>query len=1068
MNAKITGFFERVALKENRFKKPLTAVFAIALLFALSSASAFAQKAEIKGKVLDLATGKPLVGATVSIPSLRLGAITGKNGEFSFKAPAGTHTLRVKFIGYDDISMKVTVKGGETKNLTLKMKTGGVTTDEIVVVGLSGEVNRNELGNTIATVPGKEIAKVVSTSPLDALSGQVAGMQVTRNSGTPGAGTYITIRGRRTISGSSEPLYVVDGIILDNSSLYDPSGTVQYSNRAVDINPQDIESIEVLKGAAAAAIYGSQAANGVILITTKKGQMSTPDHPARVTFSTSYEVDQKYGEVPLQTIYGQGLNGIHYEPGTTNYSYGPRLDTIGSPKIYDHCSEPFRTGLSNVQSLSISGGVPQFDYLVNGTYEGIQGYVEGSEYERTSIRANLGFTIAPGLTLQSNSNFISINNDLPQDGSNVSGILLGALRTPPEVNNKIYLNPDGSQRRFGYYDNPIWTEKMNTFNSKIERYLQSANLKWKPYSWFTFDTRFGMDRYEYINTERLAVGSASSDNREGYIAHQRITNRQMNLDVTGTFQYAFLDNDLQTTLVLGNQIIWYKSYSDAVDASKTLPFYDQISAGVTKDGSSSLYESKTVGLFAQLTATLWDRISLTAAIRRDGKSTFGESQKFHYYPKAGLSYTLTDEPFMEDYKDVVNNIRFRASYGEAGSPDLPGIYATNFLYGTGGFFSPWGRDSKANRAGYIGIRNGGLPAGYSVVAGAKDIAPELTIEREIGVDLGFLNDRFGLEFTYYYFNTFDMILDVPVAPSTGFDMELRNIGAMQSDGIELTLRATPVMTDDFVWNSTFMYSSHHNKVTSLPGVDFVSLSGGFVGIQNVAIEGEELGVFRGYGWLRDDNGNVVFAGEETTINGKKVVPEDYMGFPFLHTPVESDNLQIIGNPNPKFLLSWRNEFTLFKDFSLSFLIDGAFDFDVWNGTKGALYNFGTHGDTKDRDEPWINMEGTPVVDTDGNPVPNLYKYRFYYNGFFINEPHIEDGTFIKLREVNLEYRFRGLEDWNISSLVLTFSARNLLTITDYTGFDPEVNTFALAEGRGFDYFTLPQMTSFRFGLSIVY
>jgi len=1052
------------------------------------SGNLLAQKAEIRGKVIDKTTKLPLIGATVAIPSLRAGAVTDKDGNFSFKAPDGKYTLRAKFIGYDDHSQEIVIKPGETLEFNFELTSSGVTTDEIVVIGLSGEVDRNKLGNTIGSVSGKEVAKVISSSAIDAISGRVSGVQVTRSSGTPGAGTYITMRGRKTIMGSSEPLYVIDGIIMDNDALYDPSGTKQFGNRAIDINPLDIESMEILKGASAAAIYGSQAANGVVLITTKKGALSPEGKPSRITYSSNIQVDQKYGSIPLQTTFGQRkkMNDATQTPGSSD-SYGAKLPS--GTKTYAQDDVPFRTGLSQVQSLSISGGVPQFDYLINGTIEGIQGFVEGSNYDRASVRANLGMSLLPGVTLQSNSNYITINNDLPQDGSNTSGILLGALRSPPEFDNSKYTYADGTQRRFAGYDNPIWTQKNNTYNSKILRFLHSTDLKWKPIHWLTFAGNFGLDNYSYMNVERIAVGAATSPNRNGEVYHQAIKTSQMNLDLTGTVSQSFFDDQLQTNLVFGNQIIWYENTNDWVDAVETSPHFNQIEAGATKDGGSGFYQRKTVGQYAQLTSTLWDRISLTLGIRRDGKSTFGESDKFHYYPKAGLSYTLSDEEFMKSMKDIFSNIRLRASYGEAGSPGLPGIYATNYLYGTGGFFDPWDRSSTANRNGFIGYRQGGLPADYYVVAGSSDIGPERSIEREIGIDLGFLDNRFGIEATYFYENIVDLILDVPLAASTGFDQQLKNAGQMYNQGLELSLKATPIMTEDFVWNCMFNFSTVTNKVTKLVGAEYVSLNGGFVGMNNIAMEGEELGVFYGAGFLKDANGNIVYSqwdpdytnddGTKGAIyymnEGEKVYSDQYeMGY--IGAPIHDANLQILGNPNPDFLFSFRSDLTFLKDFTFSFLIDAAWGFDVWNGTRGALYNFGTHGDTEDRESNWINDEGVQVQimsrDTNGvvsfTNADKTEKYWTYENGFNINEPHVQDGSFIKLREVSLEYRWHGLQEWNINTVVFTLTGRNLLTITDYTGFDPEVNTFSLAEGRGFDYFTLPQTMSFRFGVSIIY
>ncbi|MBP7215037.1 MAG: hypothetical protein KBA52_05335, partial [Candidatus Kapabacteria bacterium] len=474
---------------------------------------------------------------------------------------------------------------------------------------------------------------------------------------------------------------------------------------------------------------------------------------------------------------------------------------------------------------------------------------------------------------------------------------------------------------------------------------------------------------------------------------------------------------------------------------------------------------------------------LTLGLRRDGSSTFGTSQKFHYYPKVGVSYTISNEPFFEGLRNIFSNVRLRGSWGEAGSPNLPYAYATNTVFITDGNFDPWVESSESRRGGFNGIR------AYEI-AGAENINPELTIEREVGIDLGFLDDRIFVEATFYHSNVFDMILSVPAPPSTGFTYQLQNGAAMWNEGFELGITANPVKTKNVNWVTALNYTRNYNLVTSI-NADYYEITGGFVGALNTAMSGHPLGAFRMYGWDRFDAERYAKEGSDYIADAEmnayhykdgdirysywdpdaKVVVNDDWGQDYVGAPKQASDLVIVGNPNPSFMLSWRNDITLFNDLTISFLFDGVFNFDVWNGTKGALNNFGVSGESADRAELWIE-NGHQVysyADPD-NPVPvnKQEKYWSYYNGFYINEPFIEDGTFIKLRELSVSYRWKGLEQWKIGDIVLTFAARNLFTITDYTGFDPEVNTFSLAEGRGIDYFTLPQMRSYRFSLSINY
>ncbi len=1048
------------------------------LFFSLAmNVDSFAQgaKATVKGVVKDKESNKPLVGATVSVPAQRVGAVTNDKGEFKFDVPAGNVVVEVSFVGYQPLSKSAYLKAGQTYNYSLDITQRGVTTNEVVVTGLSGEVDRNRLGNTITQISSAEVNNVVSPSAIDALSGRVAGVQVSKSSGTPGSGTYITMRGRRTISGSSEPLYVVDGVLIDNSSLYDPSGTKQFSNRAMDINPSDIESIEILKGASAAALYGTQAGNGVVLITTKRGHLSSLDKPATITFSSNLDVGTKYGSYPLQTTFGQTKPYTAGKPGSST-SYGAALPA--GTKTYVQDDVPFRTHIGTENTLSISGGIPQFDYYISGKYNKINGYVIGSDYTSTNLRVNLGASILPGLTLQSNSNFISIDNSLPQDGSNTSGILLGALRSPPEFDNASYLEPDGSQRRFASYDNPLWTQNNNTYNSKIGRFITSTEAKYKPLDWFTLTGRIGYDRYEYANQERLQVGSAASPSRGGYIEYSRITNQATNLDLTATLSQKFMDDQLYANLVVGVQDVFTDRTSIGGSSEPTLSFYDQIGAGSSKDASSSLYQTQLVGYFTQLTLTYLDRFSLTAAIRRDGSSTFGESQKYHYYPKLGLSYTMSEEEFWKPMKTTMNNFRLRGAFGIAGSPSLPGAYATNFLYGTSGFFDPWDRASHASRKGFIGLRQGGGTTDEYIVAGTKDILPEKTTEIEAGIDIGFFENALQLELTYFDQTVSDMIIGVDVPSSTGYERQMKNAAEMWNKGIEVTLKANVLNSENISWNSSLNYTKYSNEVTKLQvkpdgfpatGDEFYSLNGGFTGITNVAMVGQPLGIFRGYGWLRDANGNIRYSTWDA--ENKEVVGDDY-GMNLVGAPMQAPDMLNIGNSNPSFSFGWRNDITLFSDLTIGFLIECVFGFDVWNGTNGALYNFGTSGDTKDRLDPWFNFEGKAVMDySDPNaPVQATRQnyYQYYANGFYINEPHVQKGNFVKIRELSIEYRFSGLKQTLGFGLAIQASVRNLYTITDYTGFDPEVNTFSLAEGRGYDYFTLPQLRTFRLGISLTY
>ena len=1046
-------------------------MFGMRLLFAFSvfaamlflTTSAAAQGQTIEGKITDADTKETMPGVTVSIPALKIGAKTNSMGEFKIKnAPAGKHVVEARLIGYQTQSKSVDLETGGTVTANFSLAAKALQQNEVIVMGLSGEVDRKKLGNAIGNVEGKDVEQVVSPNAVDAISGRIPGVNVQRSSGTPGSGTFITIRGRKTISGSSEPLYVVDGTIIDNSSIYDEHqqhGYIQLANRAVDINSLDIESIQVLKGASASAIYGSLAANGVVLITTKKGSLSTIDKTANVAFTASYETGNNVKDYPLQTMYAQ-------IPGR-NLSWGKKLPD--SVKRYDHATEVFRMPNSFEQNVTISGGSPEFNYMFSGTNTNFEGNVKSSDLGRQNLRLNVGANILPKVDIQSNFNYINSNNNLPQDGSNLGGIMLGALRTPPEFDNTKVYNDDGTQHRFYFfYDNPFWTIQNNPFNASISRFMNNTEGKWQVLDWLNLTGRVGYDHYENKNTERLTPGTARDDGT-GKVQFDLFQNTSVNTDLSANVHIKPVD-ELDMNIILGGQTVWGTRLSEQTKSTQTVPFYNQISAGTKRDGSSLLSQSKTVGLFAQLTGTYLDRLTLTAALRRDGSSTFGISEKFHNYPKFGLSYVLSSEDFMKGLKGTIDNVKIRASYGQAGSPSLPGAYSTNFSYSVYGENDGWGRLTQAGRAGYPGIRQGGGDDLALYLYGNANINPETSIEREIGLDLGLFDNVVSLEFTYYYANINDLILNVTAPGSSGYDRVLKNGGSMYNKGFEIGLTALPIRTENFQWSTTVNYSKNNNLVTSLSvkpdgfpvtGNEAITIFG-FVGIDNVAIVGKPLGVFRGLGYKRDAKGNKLYSTGSA---------DDYFGKNYIGAPIIDDSLHILGDPNPKFQMSWSNTFKFLKNFEASFLVDASIGQDVWNGTRGALYRFGAHGDTKDRADPWI-YDGHPVVMNDSakTPVTREAYYRYYANSFSydIEEPMIEDGSFVKLREVTFAYNWHGLSDHGISNVRFMLSGRNLATWTKYTGFDPEVNNFGQSEARGFDYFNLPPQRAYRFSIALTY
>ena len=1103
-------------------------ILSLMLMAQFAVAQQASQAQTIQGKVIDAETKEALPGAIVSVPALRIGSVTNINGEYNFKAPVGTHTIEVKLVGYETKKQTVTVEANQTVTVNFEIKVRATQGDEVVVLGLSGEVDRSKLGAAVGTVSGERINNIATPAAIDGLSGQVTGIQVTRGSGVPGGSTFITIRGPKSARGSSEPVYIVDGVIIDNQQTSPNTPAVDAGARAIDINPQDIESMEVLKGPAAAAIYGAVAGNGVIIITTKKGKYNSTERPTKISAAGFYETASPLGSIDLQKEYGQGINGVggtnaYQEPragqtrGTpgVTLSWGPRLPA--GAQTFDQLNGIFRRPNTLQQTVSVSGATSFFDYYVGGTFDQNQGVFRNSDLNRNNFRANVGFTLLPGVRYSTSNNYITSQTLIPTVGNSISGIYLSALRTPPDFDNTRTLEPDGTQRRYAAYDNPIWTQENNSYVSRLSRFIHNSTLSWDIYqdaaTGFFAGVRgqLGLDRYDQSNIYTLARGARDASfgpaGTGAVLSDPRFDN-QLNLEVSATVKYNFT-KDIKATLVLGGQSISLRRDLTAASTVDISPFFSQLNAGATQIASSAVVESRLVGQFVQLTADIFDRLAVTASVRRDGSSAFGTNQPFAFFPKASFSYNLTQESFMEGLKGILDNVVIRAAYGESGSPTQPDPYATNFLYGSGGVAAPFARGTWANRLGNTGIN-------ASAAGGATQaITPERLIEREVGVNLGFWNNRINVEANYFTTSVFDIIVLFPVPASTGYNSVLRNAASMTNNGFELSIQGNIINTPELSWNATINYARLNNVVNSLSGAAPILL-GGFAGSAAFINEGQPFGALQVTGWLRDQNGEVVRSGQTwvqvgpnglmqrnsdgrvisvapNSPNSRLVTAGAFGSFDVANNgaitglvgaPVQ-DGQPIFGfaNPFPAYTLSIRNDFRIFKNLTVSILLDGIFGNRVFNGTQGGLINFGTWGATRDREQP-ATFEGRPIiVDPNrtsplssfgvtyqpGQQVQMTTLYRGFLSGFVIAEPHIQDGSFLRLRDVSIQYNSDILKDFGIGQLSLIFSGRNLATFfSQYTGYDPEVNSFGNQNARGIDWFQFAQVRTLRFGLQLTY
>lgn len=1023
---------------------------------------------KIKGKVTDSKTGEPLIGASVILKPINLGAATNIDGGYTFDVPnliKGKYELVASFVNYKKNSVQVTLNETDiTQNFSLEEDILNMQT--MVVTGMGTQIEKQKLGVTIGSVSSEAVANSKALDVISAIQGKVANVEITSSSGEPGAATYIRIRGAHSITGGTQPLIVVDGSPVTNQEVGTSVGGVTQMNRASDINPKDIESIDILKGAAAAALYGSRAQNGVVLITTKSGKPGKP----KVSYDVSYTFDDITAVQPLQQIYGQGSLGV--ASTTSPFTWGPAI-APGAP-TFNHERDMFQTGHTLDNNFTISGGNEWTTYYLSAGRTGIDGTIKGkSSYNRNSVRVKASQRINEKINVTGNIQFVDVTSERIQKGSNVSGLLLGTWRTPPTFDNSVYLDPvNGFHRSYRMqspttlkvgrgYDNPFFVVNEHVNDSEVGRTFGNLKVDYDPFDWLNISYILGHD---YTNDERRTILPPSSSSAPtGQVTREKLNTQETDGNLVITAEQTFDFADMSATLMLGQNMNQRKyNYFGTIGNDMAVYGFNQLDN--TTSYAPDEYESivRSESYFGQLTLELWYQLYITAALRNDGSSTFGVSKKRHWYPKFSAAWEFTKLDFFTGLSNWWNFGKVRLAYGEAGQE--PGVYTTITAFSsstaafTDGWLSPFGWTSNAY--GFGGFYTSGGK-------GQDKILPQRSKEFELGFDLGFLDEKIGVEFTYYNSKTTDAIFSLPLAPSTGFTSQVQNAGVINNRGIEIGITAQPINIPAFKWDLGFIYATNKNEVLDLSGVEYLSL-GGFTATHGSANKGYPLPMLRGYDFVRFGLG-IVYAGENIDAKYSGWKPGD-LYIASTGYPVQDPQIRLIGDPNPDWTGSIRSTFTLFGEIEISALLDIKQGGDVWNGTRGALVYFGTHANTADRGAK-ITFQGYgPGA---GKEVVKDQGYYTGVGGSFggPSSTDMEDGSYVKLREVAIAWTLRNetMKEWTgISSVDLRLSARNIHTWTDYTGIDPETNLTGGTNLRGIDYFNNPQTRSIIFSLRFNY
>ncbi len=1053
-------------------------VFIYLCLFA-SLSLLYAQSAiEVSGTVLD-ENGEPLVGANVIIQSMAIGAATNNQGQYKFTIPENRVNvgqkvaLKAEFIGYRSSTVDITLSGNVQQNFQLVED--ALVMEEIVVTGFGVGVQKEKLGVAIPKVSGELVTQSNEGNIVSALHGKVANVEITSASGEPGAASYIRIRGANSITGGTQPLFVVDGSPVSNESFFSDNTQghdgVTEMNRASDINPEDIESVEILKGPAAAAIYGSRAANGVILVSTKKGRPGQ----VKLTYKTSYSWDTVNKTQPLQNRWGQGVDG-EYVPGFP-FSWGPKLGP--NVPVYDHAMEMFETGHVFENTLTASGGNEYTTYYLSLSSYNHDGFIVGnSDYQKNALRLNASQAINEKLKLSGNFAFSDVSSNRIQRGSNVSGLLIGAWRTPPDFDNSNYLTPEGYHRSYRVpnptsetgsrgYNNPFFVVYKNLNTSDVGRAYGNFKIDYDPVPWVHLNYTLGHD---FSSDERRTVfPKGDSSYPDGRISREIFNYAETDGHFTAEATRFFTPASMRVNLVLGHQwnerkLAQFSVFGEEIGATG----FNQLDNVTTTMPDEYEYLVRDESFFGVASMDMFDQLYLTGSLRNDGSSTFGQSKKRHWYPKGSVAWEFTKLGLFNDMQGKFDFGKLRFAYGVAGQQPQEYLWKTayaTYIY-TESFIQPNGGMTPFSY-GYSGFHS-------DWIKGNEDILPQRTKEYEYGVDLAFLDRRLGVGLTYYDSRTEDLIYQFPVAASTGYTAQLRNAGLVTNKGWEANFDVSPIRTKKVKWDIGLLWATNKNKVVRLDGAEYIFIQG--FETSCYAQEGYAMSVFRGPDFVRfgrdivvtDANGNRVNIDETYSGWRKGDLYIDETGF-----PVQDPQDRVIGDPNPDWTGSFRTGVTLFDKFTISALIDVKKGGDVYNGTKGALMYFGTHKDT-DVENPDFNGEvrrgemhtfegvgpgaGTQVyLDQDS-------WYTALGNAFTgPGSQFVEDGSYVKLREIAVSYKFKHpkLTKWTgLSDIDIRLSGRNLITWTDYTGIDPETNISLNENWRGLDYFNHPHTRSY--------
>jgi TonB-linked SusC/RagA family outer membrane protein len=1064
------------------------------LVFCGFCISTNAQQKIISGTVTSSVQGEgALPGVSVSVKGTTIGITTDIDGKYSLSVPQNTATLVFSYIGMK--KQEVEIGSNSIINIVLEPDVLGL--DEVVVTAIGISREKKSLGYAVQDVSGDKINNAKTGNLITAITGRVAGVNITSSAGTAGAASFMTIRGQNSISGNNQPLFVVDGVPIDNSMEYSGNPDdgrnnltqgVNYSNRAIDLNPDDIESVSILKGGAATALYGMRAGNGVVIITTKKGADS--GGRINVSFSSSLALD-KVNKLPeMQMMYTQGFNGIYST--STPYSWGPKfsdmrydgatnyprdknghlvLATDPTAKAnllaiaYDNPGNFFRTGTTYNNNLSLSGGNKDANFLLSIGNNSSKGIVPNNRFGKTTIKLIGETKIGNKIRASASANYIHSGGDRLQQGSNTSGVMLTLLRCTPSFDNAnghgsdgykykdSYMYEDGSPRRYtASYDNPFWTVNKNKLTDNVDRIIGYAMLVYNPIADMTVTYRLGEDVYFDRRSGHMAINSANAP--DGQQEEDHHYNNNLNSDLTINYNKE-LFTDFSANITVGQNM--FQSVNQQLYTQGNtfvVPDFYHMSNTSSQLVRENTTKYRTAALYADLQFSFRSMLFLGLTGRNEWSTTLPEANNSFFFPSASLGIIFSELPFLQG-NNILSYGKIRASYAQIANHATP--YNVVNTYTSATVTDGWATGDSFPFLGVAGF------SPYNVLANSN-LKPESLISREIGLELKLLQNRINFDFTYYNNQNRDLLIQVPVPGSSGFNAQYMNAATMENMGVEIMANVVPVTNHNFNWGLTLNFTKNVNKVLSLaPGVTDIGL-GGFTGTTINVVVGEAYGSMFSSSFYKDDKGNMII--NDNTASA---------GYGY---PIKNETMKSLGPISPNWTMGINNELS-FKGATLSFLFDIKNGGIMWDGTLSRLIGFGTSKITENRGEKTVfkgvkgHLDPGGGIITSGavNDIQATYS-QYYYTVIGggaspAQEQFVDKTDWVRLREVSLSYDLGKLINKPfIKNLSVYATGRNLWLSTPYRGIDPETNLMGAFNAQGLDYFNMPNTKSYVFGVKV--